>query len=216
MVIVANATDPDNPNPRKGGTQVVRIADVTRTVQQANILLGIAGQAANLLVRSHDVGTTVEIDPVAAKSARETYEMAHTRLRDMIDDELRWSRDDDMKPAFDRLHSMQAKVGEAEALLAGKQKELVEASLRPSVALGANVRQYPLENGGTLWLAFLGQMPHPNSLLGEGQSPAEAMHNFDLAYVRKLAEQLPATEGPTEQPPKRRNRRPRKSKEPNL
>lgn len=200
MVLVATATDPDNPNPKKGA-QVIRVADITRTVQQANTLLGIAAQSANLLVKSHDIGTTVEIDPVAAEAARKTYELAHVRLRDLIDDEARWGKDDDLRPAFDKLHASQAKVHEAEALLADKQKELVAASMRPSVFLGAHVRQFALPTGEKVWVAFLGSAPHPDSVVGEGASPKEAMDAFDRAYEAKVEQPGPSLQGQLQDPP---------------
>lgn len=207
MVLVATGTHEEPHVPKKPGIQVIRVADVTRTAAQANILLGIAAQASQLLAKTSEIGTTVEIDPDAAKTAKDTYELAHVRLRDLIDDPQRWSAFDDMKQAFDTLQASQNRVLEAELELTKDRARLVRESNRPCFVLGAGVRQMSLPDGKLVWVSFIGQFPQPDGIIGEGASPEEALAAFDAAYARKIDstsrqpdEQEPLL--PVEQPPK--------------
>jgi hypothetical protein len=187
MVLVATGTNEEPHIPKKPGIQVIRVADVTRTNVQANILLGIASQASQLLVKSHEIGTTLEIDPDAAKTARETFELAHVRLRDLIDETVRWTPDDDMRPAFESLQASQAKVLDAEASLDNERAKLSRESQRPCFLLGARVRQFARNDGSLAWVAFLGDFPQQDGLTGEGMSAQEALEAFDAAYSTQLS-----------------------------
>jgi hypothetical protein len=212
MVLVATGTNPDEPQiPRKPGVQVVRVADVSRTAAQANILLGVAGQSLPLLLRSHEIGTNVEVDPEAVTAARETFKMAHIRLRDLLDSEPRWSVDDDMRAAFDAMHAAQTRVATAEAELTEEKSRLMTESRRPCFALSANLRKFGTA-AGPVWVAFLGPMPNPDGLVGEGSSPEEALAAFDVCYHEKVKpvsslEVRPAEPEPAKPAPRKRNKK---------
>ncbi len=108
----------------------------------------------------------------SVKTARETYELAHIKLRDLIDENGRW----DMVP------------GPAEQkttdILAATEKlydqKTINAKIlnRPSVFLNARIARFDVG-----WIAWVGDgVPNKSSLHAIGESPAVAMKNFDEVY----------------------------------
>ena len=119
-LIVATATSPEPGQPGqpgKDGVQVVRVADITRTANQVAVLLNLAGSLIPYLRSDVDPGAHCEIDEVAKAEARKTFELAHIRLRGIVDEEARWGLHDDMSEPFRVLREGQERAAAAEIAL---------------------------------------------------------------------------------------------------
>ena len=115
-LIVATATSPEPGQPGqpgKDGVQVVRVADSTRTANQVAVLLNLAGSLIPYLRSDVDPGAHCEIDEVAKAEARKTFELAHIRLRGIVDEEARWGLHDDMSEPFRVLREGQERAAGA-------------------------------------------------------------------------------------------------------
>lgn len=167
MAHVASGLSPDDKP-----ISLVRASDNEKSMQQVGQLLNIIRQASELLVTPDNFEQRVNVDKRAVDCAFETFELAHSRLRDLIDEQVRWS----LHPTPTEIQSgrlIDASTGLTEA----KEKNVREYN-RPSVFLRPNLRRFDIG-----WVCWLGDdEPKKSHLHGIGASPLQAMLAFDRAY----------------------------------
>lgn len=195
-VIVATASGAEPP-PGKDAVQVVRVADVTRTGNQVAILLSVLGSSIQLLRADTDVGAHAELDKEAQEEARKTYSLAHLRLRDIIDDQERWTRDDDMSEPFRVLNEGQANLAKAQREVELERIETLKELRRPCRVHGAQLTQTVIDGAGTVgWVAYLGPVPRPDGMVGVGLTPEQAFADFDRNFTAPVPAPAPAEPPP--------------------
>lgn len=191
-------------------TKLVQFNSLERLVTQVNTLLAVVDKTHDLLQTGHDVGASVETDPQAKEECRKTHELAHLRLRDILDDQQRWGAQD---PQHDRLVQ---RLIESNLKVHEEQRRSVAEARRPSALLRATCRVASLMLDGqraVRWVAFLGAQPTNDGLVGIGASPDEAMRNLDARYLEKLElAQALEQESPPEPPAPPAMPKPRKKK----
>lgn len=150
-----------------------------KTSRQIADLLALRNEARGMLITREEIGTVTNIDPEAAKDAREIYTLTGHQIRNIVDDMQRWQLD----------------LGKAERrtldLLEVKQKIVQEAqafNTRPSVNYRPRIAQMPiLPDNKLVWIVWLGaDEPQANGPHGIGQSPDEAMLNFDKNWTTRI------------------------------
>ncbi len=194
MSQTASATQEPEGDPK---VLFVRSTDVQKTGEQIQQLLNIANHSAQVLCRPDSVESKLDVDDVALKEARKTYELVNLQLRQMVDEQLRWS----LVPSALETR-MSAAVTKHEEMVAARI-EVAKNATRPSVFLQPQVRLF---NVG--WIAWLGDgMPESSSLHGVGRTPAEAMQAFDRAFfqAQSTADTVPVPP-PAPPAPKRRKK----------
>lgn len=210
-MLVATATE-EPQEPRKN-VVIQRVADVARTGNQVGILLRICESNGNLLAVHNDVGTTTDLDKEAVESARSTFLLAQQRLRDIVDESARWQIHDNLEQ---HIEAIQRAARETEEI----RRDLAASLSKPHRTLGAHLAQFVQnDTGRSVWVAWIGNVPRPDGLCGEGLSPAEALDAFDQAYLKRLELAPPppsvSTESqrpPDEPPAPKTKRKPRSKK----
>lgn len=199
-----------NPNQPGAPIQGIPVGVLERTGDQVDTILKIADHCADTLDQRHEVGAAVEIHPKVETAAVATYEAAHLQLRQILDEQPRWSPED-MESGnlvseliYENLLRERALRRQQEDL--GKPSRKQNPHLRKIVI---NVNGVPAER----WIAWvggpepMGNMPH-----GIGESPARALAKFDVAFKEVLATPRPPPP-PEESPaPQISRRKPRKPK----
>ena len=195
-VIVATASGSE-PQPGKDAVQVVRVADVSRTANQVGILLNVLGASIQMLRADTDVEAHAELDKESQDEARKTYSLAHLRLRDIIDDQERWTRHDDMSEPFRVLNEGQANLAKAQQAVEQERVETMKELRRPSRIYGAQLVQTAIDGAGTLgWVAFIGPAPRQDGMLGIGLTPEQAFADFDRNFTAPIPAPAPAEPPP--------------------
>jgi predicted RNase H-like HicB family nuclease len=174
---------------------VVRTNSVERTKAQVDCLLAILEKTEPYLTRFVPDEDDLDeyIDEEAQGEARKTFELVNGQLRNLVDDQARWSADE---PQSERLARQ---VLERSLDHLAEQRRLVAEASRPSMLLRPSLR---LANVG--WVAWYGaESPTAGTLYAVGRSPAEALQKFDVAY-QQLTEALTPTTKTTPQKSKAR------------
>lgn len=189
----------ENPDSDDSGQTIVRLADTAKSDAHISQLLHIAEHCSRNLWLKEVVGEVMTVDPVVTKECASTFSLAHTRLRDLIDENRRWSLD----PTRTELESSKL----IDSTMALYDQKTINAKIynRPSTFLRPRLAKF--QQG---WFAWLGvhETPQSTDLHGRGDSPALAMQAFDEAYY-DLKE---ATEKQEPQPaPKRASRKTKKT-----
>jgi hypothetical protein len=213
MSVLVSTSAPDD---NRAKLQVIRVADVARTANQIGTLLNLTNSVMPFLIQNPEVGTAVAQNDEAAKSARETYLLAQTRLRDLVDDQARWGSEDDMRKPFEALQASQRAAQEAEAKLSKAKVDLLKSATRPCVQLAAKVAQLQVD-GEARWVCWFGPHPQQTDLVGVGRSAEEAMRRFDERYTeqvpeRSLEQSINEPLIPTGDTPSRKTKKSRKPK----
>lgn len=171
---------------------VVRISDPKRTDAQVHTLLRIMAQCQNILAKEQQIGALVEINPKAEEAAAETYSLACAQLRNLIDDQPRWSlTESDGDKYIERL-------AEAQLSVVTDQKESLELMRRPHRRYNAHIAFF-----GDKWIAWIGDSnPNAQTLNGFGLSPAEALADFDENFLKRIEAQK--TEAPKRAPKRKK------------
>lgn len=160
------------PEPEDKPISVVRASDNEKSMQQVGQLLNIAGHSGQFLIKPDNFENRVEIDAEATRIARQTFELAHLQLRNLIDEQKRWALT--LTPA----EKSAEEIIQSSTRLNDQKITNVKLYNRPSIFLRPNVRKF---NVG--WIAWTGDgLPDMNCLHGIGASPALAMKAFDEAY----------------------------------
>lgn len=173
---------PDRPD-KDEPTSITRMADVQKSDAHIAQLLHIAEHCSKQLWFREQTGDTLTIDPALQDESRKTFQLAHTRLRDLIDEQRRWTLDPTQ-------HEKEAtKLIDSTMELYSQKTINAKIYNRPSIFLRPQIRKYP--EG---WFVYIGgDVPTTADLHGRGDSPALAMKAFDEAYydLKEGLEKLP-------------------------
>ncbi len=152
--------------------RIARLADTQKSEAHISQLLAVANHASQFLLIGGAFDNKVEADTAATAEARKTYELAHIRLRGLIDEEHRWA-----------IRDSHAEARATELMVASKQlleqrtKNLAVLN-RPSIFLNCRIAKFTVG-----WIAWAGgEVPTLSSLHGKGASPELAQKAFDDAY----------------------------------
>lgn len=179
------------------------------THQQFQTVLDVLGSLQPFLLltqREMELGIPKELEGGIVASAATTFIKACDRLDTMLDDQSRWKlkENDELYAAMTAHYVGMSKVNE-EQLKTFAQVQRPSHRLKPSVTT---------INGE--FISFWGSPKLPGGLvLGRGPTPEEALKDFDIAFSRKVDEQLrfaPASEEriaaePVEAKKKKRSKR---------
>ncbi len=194
MSKVASET-PDRP-PEDRPVDVTRMADTQKSDAHVAQLLHIAENCAKNLYARTSVGEVLDISKVLTEECEKTFALAHIRIRDLIDEQRRWSLD----PTANERESSKL----IDSTMALYDQKTINAKIynRPSIFLRPRLGKF--DQGWFAWIG--GDAPTSRDLHGRGDSPALAMQAFDEAYydLRNAVEAQPPQPAP--------KRAPRKSK----
>lgn len=180
-----------------------RLADTQKSDAHVAQLIHIAEQSSKYLWFRQEIGESLEVDKTLQDESRKTLELAHLRLRELIDESRRWSLD----PSA---HEREA-TKLIDSTLALYDQKTINAKIynRPSIFLRPKIGRF---DAG--WIAWIGgDLPTRRDLHALGDSPALAMQAFDDAYydLQKIAETQPTIAvSPTPSVQKRAPRKPKK------
>ena len=193
MTQVIQGQQPGDPQKSDGPKyKLIRSTDLDRTKEQVGILISVLEEARTMAHVFLDSGQTYEVDPRVKEAAARTYESAALQLRNLLDEQPRWGPvDPEVEGFVEQLAQSNLEVAEA-------QKRLLLERTRPCFVIGATLHRIVVE-GQPGWLAAVGKEPDPNSLVGLGLSPEQALRAFDVAY-RKAEAQKPAEPDATPSP----------------
>lgn len=180
---------------------IQRQPDTAKSEAHIGQLLSIAGHCAQNLFFETEVGHTVDADPALREETKKTFELVHSRLRDLIDENARWSLEPaPLEKALDELTKSNA------AYIEEKRKGLANLN-RPSVTFSAKIGHF----AGVGWVARIGDgLPTDTSWHGIGETPEKAMQAFDDAFTGKnitISVVPPEPPPPAPEPPKKRSRK---------
>jgi hypothetical protein len=198
MSLVAQSSEPESSSPVK----VIQASDTVKSSAHVSQLLSIANHSGQFLMLPDNLENKVEVDNEARKAARETFVMAHVRLRDLIDEQHRWGLQQS------RSEAKATELIETSVELHKSQTKSTDELRRPSLVLNARVRQFV----GHGWIAWVGDgLPDTRSLHGVGPSPDLAMKAFDKMFF-DIQEIPRGPEKPPEPPPPPSTPKKRKTK----
>lgn len=149
---------------------------------QVNTLLDIiTALQPFVLLQPRDIGDkTPDLDGGVAASAATTLINATTTLDTLLADPERWTLGE-----VNTLYAALTKTQEAQQTFLGAQTKAATHVLRPSC-----IHQPVLFASGDRFIAVTGHVNVPGAYLaGEGKTPAEALLDFDAAFVRTTEEQ---------------------------
>jgi len=128
-----------------------------------------------------DEDTPRKIDGGVAASASVTFINVCSRIDEMLADKSRWDT-----AAHDRLYDAIASVQKAQVDYLNAQAEGAKMLQRPSIQFHPTVA-----NDGEKFVAFYGDINRVGyAIIGLGNTPAEALADFDQAFLRSPREQI--------------------------
>jgi hypothetical protein len=168
----------------------VQASALARTGGQVGVLLEVIDKVYRPLCAVIDVGQQFSVDAALADESRKTVELAHSRLRDLIDDGARWSLGDS---AEDKAQLASAKL---DVELKRASVRALEMGMRPCYRMSCHLQRLTLPSGERKWCAWYGPEPVDGALMAFGDTPEKALSNFDLAVKDSAShwEQLPPDE----------------------
>lgn len=174
---------PEGPNSNRK-VQVVRLTDIEKTTGQVDVLLKIADHCSGIFFEPTALENRCDRPQAASDTALKTFELAHLQLRQLIDEQSRWSTEDRVDEGL-----VDEMLENSIALLAEQRSRLAEAS-RPSRRFQPRLAK--LESGQ--WIAWYG-FPEPvlAAPRGLGSTPEEAVQDFDRNFVEPPPAQKPAS-----------------------
>ena len=198
---------PEGPND-PAHTAILQASNEDKNVSQLGVLLQVQAEARQLLGNRLEIGERAEIDEDAQKAASSTYVAAAYQIRNLIDDQERWTL---------RQNAVDAKT---EAVLDLKIREqtsrsqLNERLSRPSFVMKPKIRLVALADGRAAWCCWLGgDNPGNADVHAIGSSPDAACRAFDEAFNKDIQQQEPpVAEEPPPEPKARAKRTPKKTK----
>jgi len=153
------------------------------TSHQIGALLSIVGAAGNFLISGESLRSRDEHEETARAEALKTFELANLQLRNIVDEQERWTI------------QHPDEVEEMELQMADARLGMLREMRRPSLVMSAKVRF--VEALGK-WVAWVGDLVD-GTLHGSGNTPAEALAAFDVVYSKGFSNQTasaPAAEAP--------------------
>ncbi len=195
---------PDSPHD-PAHLAVIQASDEQKSDSHVSQLLAILKETSELLVSTETIGTTTTMDKAAVEAASSTYVAAALQLRNVVDDQPRWTVKQnavDAKTEF----VMDLKIKEHHTRI-----EMNQRLASPHAVCRTQLRQMTVGDGEQTWVCWLGGMePMKNDVHGFGPSPAIACANFDLAFNREVQKQQQAVTQGSPVPKKRAPRKPQK------
>ena len=183
---------PDRPD--SGPLVISRQADTQKSDAHVAQLMSIAEHCSKWLWSRTEPGETLDVDKALQHEARKTMELVHLRLRELVDEQRRWS--------LDPSHHEREATKLVDSTLSLYDQKTINAKIynRPHIFLRPKIMRIDL--GWCVWVG--GDMPRRMDLHGIGDSPALAMKAFDDAYyaLEKIADAQPAVVVPPYTPPK--------------
>ena len=178
-------------------TVVLHATDEEKTISQMGILLQAQAEARQILWARTEAGGTVDVDAGAREAASSTYASAALQLRNIIDDQSRWTiKANSMEEKTEAVLSLKLREQQSRALLN-------ERLSQPSSILRPKLRIVSMPDGRPAWCCWLGgDAPIGADVHAIGPSPEAAVRAFDAAF----REQLP-DEGPPEKKPRARKKK---------
>lgn len=157
----------------------IQATTLSRTVGHVDVLLRIIATTDKSFLIGTDPGETVDVDPSMKAENFKTYSMAHSRLRDVLDDQARWA-------AVNSAEDEQILSYLDTAKRVDRQRTItLRESSRPCFLLRAQVMRATL-NDEPKWCAWHGSPePQNGGLVGWGNTPNEAFRDFDRAYNQR-------------------------------
>ncbi len=191
---------PDRPDEEKG-TTIMRLSDTAKSDAHVAQLLHIAEHCTKHLCWRLDSGETMEMDPTVTTETKKTLELVHSRVRDLIDEQRRWSLD---PTATERESS---KLIDSTLELYNQKTINAKIYNRPAIFLRPRIQRFR-----EAWFCWVGdrEVPQSSELYGSGSSPALAMEAFDKAYY-DLPETVEQVSTQVSEPAQKRTRKPKKT-----
>jgi len=186
--------EPGGDGSNKGMTSVFHsLNPVEKTAAQVGILRGILDTAHDFLIAGKSATEGFDVDPESVVEARHTAALAFGQLRNIIDDQARWTQGNGEAEA-EAKKLLEAEVAKAEA-----DGYLKDQLSRPCYLLRAKIFR---TQGGKLVA-----LNDTQSVSGFGDTAAEAMDEFDKNFFEQqhlpveapapaVSEKLPARKNP--------------------
>lgn len=175
---VINPESEDDP----AHTTILQASNEEKNVSQIGILIQVLKETKDMCVFESEVGTALDIDQAAREDASKTYVAAGLQLRNLIDDQARWTL---------TRNDMDTKVVAILDLKAKEQSTRIRANERmsaPHVLLKPNFRVFQMPpDGRNVWFCWLGGVdPMKNDVHGSGPTPVAAAAAFDVCYMKSI------------------------------
>lgn len=186
--IALAAEEPAQPTP-------FRSSPAIKTGQQIGILLSILREAGQFLANGEPEDHTDKAETNARIEAGKTLGDACLQLRNIIDEQPRWS-------AEDTSDQLQQAMERAERDIAASRLATIQNMNRPCIMLQAKVRWWANTN---CWIAWIGELVS-GTLHGSGPTPEAALQAFDIVYARGFSAPpaAPPTPAASPKPPVRK------------
>lgn len=131
--------------------------------------------------REVEAGIPRELDGGIPSAALSTFCGVCDRIDRIVRDDNRWSLD-----THDRLYEALFKTAEKQRETLQAQQDFVRDCKRPS-----RTHRPEFTRLGDVFVAYYGDLADPPSVvMGRGNTPEEAVDDFDRAFLRKMAEQV--------------------------
>lgn len=141
----------------------------------------LLGQDRHYFFHQAEEQVDKKIDGGVALSASLSFINVCSRIDAILEDKTRWDTS-----AHDRLYEAIASVQKAQVDYLNAQAEGAKMLQRPSIQFHPTVA-----NDGQKFVAFYGDIDKPGyAVIGLGNTPAEALADFDRAFLRTSQEQI--------------------------
>lgn len=176
---VSTRFQPEGPDD-EAAIEVLHPDSGERNSRQISDLLALRNEARGLLITREEIGVTTNIDADAAADARDVYTAAGHQIRNILDDMSRWGSG----PGETERETLRLLETKLHHIKAGR-----EFNDRPCVRYRPRIAQMPIVPDNKLvWVVWLGaDEPQKNGPHGIGQTPEEAMLDFDRNWTTPKA-----------------------------
>ncbi len=181
--VIQGATTPSPEDSGGPKYKLIRSSDLDRTDRQITLLCSVLAEARQLVWVRNGFDEQAEVDPRVREAAAKTYEDASLQIRNLVNEQPRWSPEDPETSGFVE------QLARSNRELVILQKKHLAEKLRPFSLLGGCLRRIEYQ-GQPGWLAAVGKEPDPAGLFGIGSTPQEAVEAFDEAYTTSAVKEL--------------------------
>lgn len=171
-----------------------RSSPALKTSQQIGILLSVLREAGQFLASGESEDHTDKAETDARIEASKTLGDACLQLRNIIDEQPRWTPEDTSD-------ALQQAMERAERDISASRLATIQNMNRPCIMLAAKVRYFQNTN---CWIAWVGELVS-GTLHGSGLTPEAALQAFDIVYARGFSTPpVPASPSPASAPKNKR------------
>lgn len=168
-----------NPNNNRGPAGIPH-RDSVNQLQLSN-LLSVYAMSLNALMPRPGWGESSNEPPELPKESRAAAEVTFwavcDRLTKIMNDDKRWDMELQAKMEDNIL-----KIQQAQLTMVENQSNAIREINSPSARYKPTL--YQLRDGN--WAAILGELDHPNAMVGLGKNPQDAFQNFDKIFRGEL------------------------------